>query len=103
MTRQKYDVVIEAAHYSTDGNIAFIRAYERKGFAFSDLVLLDRKTLLERLQNGKHFATGKRKHLLGGAFEVEKTVKCLMQNGKEIVTTGGQNRGHDLLEDVPIL
>jgi len=39
----------------SDGQIALVRAYERRGVTFSDRVLLDRATLLERLKNGKKF------------------------------------------------
>ena len=51
---QKFDVVIEAVRYKS-GKIELVRAYERRGPSFSDRVLLDRKTLLERLKDGKTF------------------------------------------------
>ena len=49
MADKKFDGVIEAVHYSRGGQIDFVRAYERRGVTFSDRVLLNRKTLLERL------------------------------------------------------
>ena len=95
----KFDGVIEAVRYKS-GKIELVRAYERRGATFSDHVLLDRKTLLERLQAGKRFMTGQRKELLASTFEVEKTVNLSGQDGKQIVTTGAQVE-HDELEGVP--
>ncbi len=96
----KFDGVIEAVRYKA-GKIELVRAYERRGATFSDRVLLDRKTLLERLQAGKRFMTGQRKELLASTFEVGKPVNLSGQDGKQIVTTGVQAE-HDELEGVPV-
>ena len=61
---KKIDGVIEAVRYNPNGQIALVRAYERRGATFSDRVLLDRKTLLERLKSGKNFSIGQRKEFL---------------------------------------
>lgn len=103
MAHPKFDGVIEAVRYSSDGKIAFVRAYERRGPTFSDIVLLDRQTLLDRLESGKQFVTGQRKALLASTFDVRKAVKRLEQNDEEIITTNGLTPGRDQLEDVPIL
>ena len=95
----KFDGVIEAVRYK-GGKIELVRAYERRGATFSDCVLLDRKTLLERLQAGKRFITGQRKELLASTFEEGKPVNLSGQDGQQIVTTGAQ-AGHDELEGVP--
>ena len=95
----KFDGVIEAVRYK-GGKIELVRAYERRGATFSDRVLLDRKTLLERLQAGKRFMTGQRKELLASTFEVEKSVNLSGQDGRQVVTTGAQAE-HDELEGVP--
>ena len=96
---QKFDVVIEAVRYK-NGNIEVVRAYERRGATFSDRILLDRKTLLERLKDGKRFVTGQRKQYLGSTFDVGKSVKLVGQDGKQVVTTL-PNADHDELEGVP--
>lgn len=101
MTRQKYDGVIEAVRYAPDGKIVFVRAYERRGGAFSDRVLIDRQHLLEQIKNGKRFVTGERRPLWAGTFEVGKPVKLIGKNGVQVVTTTDQTE-RDLLEDVPI-
>lgn len=101
MARQKYDGVIEAVRYASDNRIQFVRAYERRGGAFSDHLLLDRQTLVQKLQQGKRFVTGTRKELWAGTFEVGKPVRLSGKNGDQVVTTADQDE-RDLLEEVPI-
>jgi hypothetical protein len=96
---QKFDVVIEAVRYK-GGKIEMVRGYERRGPTFSDRVLLDRKTMLERLKDGKKFVTGQRKEFLASTFEVGKPVKLVGQDGKQVVTTLPEGN-HDELEGVP--
>ena len=50
---KKFDGVIEAVRYNPDGQIALVRGYELRGVTYSDRVLLDRNTLVERLKEGK--------------------------------------------------
>lgn len=97
MAKNKFDGVIEAVRYKEDGKIDMVRAYERRGAAFSDRILLKRGQLVERLQKGEKFVTGERKELLAGTFECGKSVHL---NGDVVSTGDGTN--HDLLEDVPI-
>ncbi len=98
---KKFDGVIEAVRYK-NGQIAVIRAFERRGASFSDRVLLDRKEFLDRLKKGKKFVVGKRKELLASTFEVqEKTVQVLQQDGREIISTR-PDADHDELEQAPV-
>ena len=55
----QFDGVIEAVRYK-GGKIDIVRAYERRGATFSDHVLLTRKTLIERVEQGKRFVIGQR-------------------------------------------
>jgi hypothetical protein len=96
---QKFDVVIEAVRYS-NGKIELVRGYERRGAAFSDHILLDRKSVLERIKAGKRFVTGQRKEYLAGTFEIGKAVKLVGTDGGQVVTTLPQ-ADHDELEGVP--
>lgn len=95
----KLDGVIEAVRYKA-GKIEVVRAYERRGATFGDHVLLDRKTLVERLEQGKHFFAGQRKQFLGSTFDLGKQVELEGQDGGQVITTGAQG-GQDLLEGVP--
>ncbi len=93
----RFDGVIEAVRYSPDGKIEVVRAYERRGAAFSDHVLIGRPALVERLKQGKKFVIGQRKPNLGGMFETGASV---VLEGDVISTRPGAD--HDLLETVPV-
>jgi hypothetical protein len=98
---KKFDGVIEAVRYK-NGQISVVRAFERRGAAFSDRVLLDRKEFLERLKKGQKYVIGKRKELLAGTFEIQdKPVQVLEQNGREIISTR-TDADHDELEQAPV-
>jgi hypothetical protein len=97
---KKFDGVIEAVRYK-NGQIVIVRAFERRGSAFSDRVLIDRKELLERLKDGKKFIVGKRKELLAGSFEEGKSVQVVTRDGKDLITTSG-SADHDELEQAPV-
>jgi hypothetical protein len=102
MADKKFDGVIEAVHYTRTGQIDFVRAYERRGATFSDRVLLDRKTLLERLKARKRFVTGQRRQLLASSFESGRDVSLLTHDGREFVATRA-DATEDTLEGVPLI
>ena len=102
MAEKKYDGVIEAARYSRKGQIEFVRAYERRGAAFSDRVLLDRKTLLELLKTKKRFVTGARREFLAGTFTFGRNVSLVARDGREFVSTRA-DATEDTLEGVPVI
>ena len=96
---QKFDGVIEAVRYRS-GKIDAVRAYERRGATFSDHILIDRKTLFERLKNGKRFVTGQRKEFWASTFEVGKPVLLVGEDDKQVMTTRTEAQ-RDELEGVP--
>ena len=102
MANKKFDGVIEAVRYSRNGQIDFVRAYERRGGTFSDRVLLDRKTLLERLKSKKRFVTGTRTQLLASTFENMRDIQLVQRDGREFVSTRADASG-DELEGVPVM
>ena len=97
---KKYDGVIEAVRYK-NGQIVVVRAYERRGAAFSDRILIDRKEFLELVKKGKQFVTGSRKELMAGTFEQGKPVKVVSRDGRDYITTR-DGVDHDELEQVPV-
>ena len=98
---KKFDGVVEAVRYK-NGQIEVVRAFERRGAAFTDRVMLNRKEFLDRLKKGKKFFVGKRKEFLAGTFEVqEKPVQVLDHDGKEIIATRPE-ADHDELEQAPV-
>lgn len=97
---KKYDGVIEAVRYK-NGQIIVVRAFERRGAAFSDRVMLDRRELLQKLNDGKKFIVGKRKELLAGTFEEGKPVQVVSRDGKDFISTSAQT-DRDELEQAPV-
>ena len=96
---KKIDGVIEAVRYK-NGQITWVMAYERRGATFTDRVLLDRKTLLQRLQKGEMYVTGSRKNLLASTFTIGKAVVLAKEDKREFLSTR-ENTACDELEDVP--
>jgi hypothetical protein len=97
---KKYDGVIEAVRYK-NGQIVVVRAFERRGAAFSDRILMDRKELLEKLKDGKKFIVGKRRELLAGTFEEGSPVHVVNRDGKDFISTSEQS-DRDELEQAPV-
>ena len=97
---KKFDGVIEAVHYK-NGQIVTVRAYERRGAAFSDRVLIDRKEFLELVKSGKKFVTGSRTELMAGTFQEGKPVMVVSRDGKDFIATR-DGADHDELEQVPV-
>ncbi len=78
-----------------------VRAYERRGATFSDRVLLERKTLLDRLQRGQYYLTGSREELRASTFIIGKPVLIVKFDDHELLATQ-VNATHDELEEVPV-
>ena len=97
----KFDGVIEAARYTSNGRLLLVRAYVRRGAAFSDHVLIDREALVERLKSGKKFMTGQRVLSMASTFENLKAVRLTGNTGQEVISTATPADG-DLLEEVPL-
>ena len=98
---KKFDGFIEAVRYK-NGQIEVVRAFERRGAAFSDRILLTRPEFLGRLKKGLRYAVGKRKELLAGTFDFQdKPVQIVEKNGQEIIATRS-NAEQDELENAPV-
>jgi hypothetical protein len=98
---KKFDGVIEAVRYK-NGQIEVVRTFERRGAAFTDRIMLDRREFLERIKKGKKYVVGKRKEFLAGTFDVqEKPVQVLERDGQEILSTRAE-ADHDELEQAPV-
>ncbi len=97
---KKFDVVIEAVRYK-NGKIDVARVYQRRGAAFTDRILLDRKAMIELMQEGKRVVTGQRQEYMGGMFDVAKPVRLSGEDGQPVITTL-ERSDHDELEGVPV-
>jgi hypothetical protein len=103
MAQKKYDGVIEAVHYGPDGQVEWVRAYQRRGPAWSDRVILQRPELIREIQSGKKFMLGQRVQYMAGTFEVTVPVQVSGPTGKEILVTSESKTGGDLLEGAPVI
>jgi hypothetical protein len=99
MAKIKYDGVVEAVRYKPDGEIDWVRAYERRGSAFSDYLLIDRQALIKRL---KCFVVGERMPYLAGTFKVSNPIRLVDKGSQEIIVTGDAD-SHDRLDGVPLI
>ena len=97
---KKFDGVVEAVRYK-DGQIVVVRAFERRGAAFSDRVLMARDDLLDRLKDGKKFVTGKRTEFRAGTFEPGKALQVVKHDGHEFISTRSDG-DRDELEQAPV-
>lgn len=97
---KKIDGVIEAVRYK-NGQIVAVRMYERRGFTFSDRLMLDRKNLIERLQKGLNFVAGTRQDLMASTFNLAKPIHLVKADGREFVATN-EAATRDELENVPL-
>lgn len=103
MARNDYDGVVEAVHYSSDGQVAWVRAYEKRGPTFSERMMLDRETLVARLKDGKRYVSGKRIPYLASTFDVSDALHLVNKDGEEVLVTGDRQAETDNLEGVPII
>ncbi len=103
--KEKFDGVLTAVRYTPDGQVDWVRAYERRGPAFSDRLMLTRTELVEKLKAGKKFVVGERIAYQGGNFEISDTLALQGNSGGEVLVTGkaGQSVQKDNLAGVPVL
>jgi hypothetical protein len=98
MARPKFDGVIEAVRYSTDGNLSVARGYERHGAVWSDRIIFPRQELVDRLKQGRRFVTGVRKTYLGSVFETGSAVHYKNDH----ILVDDKASSHDLIPGVGI-
>lgn len=103
MADKKFDGVIEAVHYQHDGQVDWVRAYLRRGAAWSDRMIISREDLIKKIKSGKRLMIGERVEFMAGTFTVSSPVQVLGQAGQEVLATVSTNSNHDCLEGVPVL
>lgn len=100
---KKADGVIEAAHFNSDGKLAWVRAYERRGPTWSDTVLLDRDALVQRLKKRKRFYVGARREFLASEFDLKAQVRLIEFYRGEALVVGSGSARQDRLDGIPIV
>ncbi|MGD0708797.1 MAG: hypothetical protein ABSA51_10115 [Anaerolineaceae bacterium] len=103
MAETTWDGVIETVHYAPDAQIDWVRAYERRGATYSDVVLLKRAELIRKIQSGRKFASGRRVLNLASTFTALEPVH-LEGNGESAhVVCGSDQNEHDDLGKTPVV
>jgi len=103
MAKIKYDGVIEAAHFKPDGQLDWVRVYERRGAVFSDRVKMSREVFVEQLKAKKRYMVGERIVNMGGKFNVSQPVHLLRQHGKQVIVVGEAQVSQVELAGIPII
>ena len=101
--KRRADGVVDAAHFNSDGSLAWVRAYERRGPTWSDRVLLDRPALVQRLQQGRRFYLGKRRTYHASEFDLEQPIRLVKGRQGLFVVLGKDGADQDRLEGVPVV
>ena len=101
--KTKFDGVIEAVHYRPDGEVAWVRLFERRGPTFSDHVILDRQALIARLKAGKRIVVGKRISYMASTFDVAGALRLGKIDGEEFLLFGAEQAQKDALPGVPVI
>lgn len=103
MARPKYDGIVQAVHYDPNGQVAWVRVFLRRGPTWSDVILLDRQSLINQINAGKKFIAGDRIPLLASTFVVTKPLNTISKNGEKILITGDLKSEKDCLDGVPLV
>jgi len=103
MAKDKYDGVVEAVHYKSEGVVEWVRAYLRRGAIFSDHVLIPRADFVSLLKSGRKFVIGQRTPYLGGTFETSLAINLISIEERELIVTGDRSSSRDDLAGVPII
>ncbi len=101
MAKTDYDGVLEAAHYKPDGQLDWVRVYERLGAIFSDRIILSREAFVRQLKAKKRYVVGERMLNYGGKFTVSRAVHLVEKDGKPVIVVGSNQAAQDELEGVP--
>ncbi len=103
MAKQKFDGVVESVRYKPNGEVDWVRAYERRGATFTDHLIIDRTTLVQRLKDGRRYVAGRRIPLLASTFEVTQPLQVIKTDGSEVLVVGDKVAKQDQLEGVPVI
>lgn len=101
MAKARFDGLVEGVHFAADGQVAWVRAYLRRGPTFSDCEILNRSQLVESLKAGKKFVFGERQTLVASTFTIQGNLRLIQSNGKGILVAGDAKADSDYLPGVP--
>jgi hypothetical protein len=103
MAGKKFDGVVEAVHYAPDGQVEWVRVYERRGSTFSDRIIYNRSTFVEKLKTGRKYVVGQRIQFVASTFDVLWPVNLVKNKSAEYISTADEPVGKDILAGVPVI
>jgi hypothetical protein len=103
MAKEKLDGIVEAAHYAADGQLVWVRAYERRGPTFSDVIIIQREELIRRIKGGKKYAAGSRKEYLSSTFEAKSPLHVIRAGDKDYLAFSEEAKASDDLPGLPVI
>jgi hypothetical protein len=103
MAKIKYDVVIDAVHYDTDGQVAWVRAFRRRGPIFTDWLKIPRSELIADLEDGMRYVIGQRIEYMAGTFDISGSLRLVNLNGGSYLTSTSENVKKDHLPGVLVV
>jgi hypothetical protein len=102
MKKEKIDGVVETVHYAQDGQVAYVRAYQRRGTTFSDVVLIKRDELVKLIKAGSIYYTGERICGMGTEFKTFDKLQVVPSVEGEMLLTASSGK-QDNLGSTPLL
>jgi hypothetical protein len=102
MTKKMIDGVIETVRYDPEGKVDLVRVYEKRGPTFSDVVILTRDQIIQKLRTGKRFYVGDRISLQASTFKLGKLAFLSGPAGHEVIITQVGGKDQDNLHDAPL-
>ena len=104
MAKRKYDGIVEAVHYASGNReIDWVRAYERRGPTYSDLVIIQRDELIRRIKAGQKFAIGSRKEYLSSTFDIKYPLDVVQAEGKDCLTFAEKAESSITITGLPVI
>jgi hypothetical protein len=103
MAKKNYDGIIEAVHYAPDGQVAWVRAYLRRGPTWSDRIIMTRRDLIDEIKSGSDLMIGRRVELMAGTFDVTHPVKVANNSGRDVLISTKDGSDCDQLEGAPVI
>jgi len=97
------DGVVESVRYDANGQVEWVRMFQRRGPTYSDWLLVKRPALIEMLKAGKKLFAGERVEFQASTFKMGAALKVIERGGKEVLVTGEVQANQDQLDGVPVV
>ena len=93
---KRLDIVVVAARFDPQGKLTVAQGFERRGQVWSDLILVDRDTLIRNLRSRRRVAVAVPTPVPGD-FEIVARVHLERKNGVETLASNSAHADQDHL------